>query len=251
MLGYDVAVTDDTRAGVGIGYARSKIDGKGFSSTTGFNTYQATAYVAHDDGTWFADGDLSYGRNSYSGRRQIAFTGVNRIALSKYNGESITSFVTTGRHFFTDDVTITPMVSLQATHLNLNGYTETGAGDINLQVAPQSYDFLESGLGVNAARHFDLDDGQDLLPELHVKWLHEFLSPNMQNASLFTATGSTAFVTPGHNAAPDTLDVGAGLTLLSCGCTERTWSVEGVYDFYWRSRNYSAHQVTLAASYRF
>jgi len=41
------------------------------------------------------------------------------------------------------------------------------------------------------------------------------------------------------------------MTLLSCGCGERTWSVEGIYDFYWRSQNYSAHQVTLAASYRF
>jgi outer membrane autotransporter protein len=251
MLGYDVAVADNTRAGVGIGYARSKIDGKGFSNTTGFNTYQATAYIAHDDGIWFADGDLSYGTNSYSGSRQIAFSGVNRTALAKYNGENVTSFVTTGRHFFTDDVTITPMASLQATHLHLNGYTETGAGDINLQVASQSYDFLESGLGVNVARHFDLDDGGSLLPEVHVKWLHEFLTANIQNSSLFTATGSTAFVTPGLNAARDTLDIGAGLTLLSCACTERTWSVEGIYDFYLRSRNYSAHQVTLAASYRF
>jgi outer membrane autotransporter protein len=251
MLGYDVAVADNTRAGLGIGYARSKIDGKALNNTTGFNTYQATAYIAHEDGTWFADGDVSYGRNSYSGRRQIAFPGISRTAFAKYSGEDITGFVTTGRHFFTDDVTITPLVSLQVTHLNLNGYTETGAGDINLQVSAQSYNFLESGLGVNVARHFDLEDGRDLLPEVHFKWLHELLNPNIQNTAMFTATGSTPFVTTGLNTAPDTLDMGAGLTLLSCGCSERTWSVEGIYDFFWRNQNYSAHQVTLAASYRF
>ena len=210
MLGYDVAVADNTRAGLGIGYAHSAIDGKALNNTTGFNTYQAMAYVAHEDGTWFADGDVSYGRNGYSGVRQIAFTGVNRMALGKYDGEDVTGYVTTGRHFFTDAVTITPLVSLQVTHLTMNGYTETGPGDIDLQVASQRYNFLESGLGVNAARHFDLEDGRDLLPELHVKWLHELLNPNVQNTAMFTATGSTPFVTSGLNAAPDTLDAGAG-----------------------------------------
>lgn len=251
MVGYDVAVADNTRAGAGLGYARSKIDGKALSNSTGFNTYQATAYIAHEDGIWFADGDVSYGRNSYSGRRQIAFSGIDRTALAKYSGEDFTGFLTTGRHFYTDDVTITPLVSLQVTHLNVDGYTETGAGDVNLQVASQSYNFLESGLGVNVARHFALDDGRDLLPEMHFKWLHELLSPNVRNTATFTATGSTPFVTSGLNTAPDTLDMGAGLTLLSCGCSERSWSVEGICDFYWRSQNYSGHQVTLAASYRF
>ena len=251
MAGYDVAIADNTRAGLGIGYAHSKIDGKAISNTTGFNTYQATAYIAHEDGTWFADGDVSYGRNSYSGRRAISFTGVNRTALAKYSGENITGFVTTGRHFYADEFTITPLVSLQVTHLNLDGYTETGAGDINLQVSAQNYNFLESGLGVNVARHFVLEDGRDLLPEIHFKWLHQAFNPKIQNTAIFAATGSTPFVTAGLTMAPDTLDMGTGLTLLSCGCSERTWSVEGIYDYYWRSRNYSAHQVTLAASYRF
>jgi uncharacterized protein with beta-barrel porin domain len=251
MAGYDVAITDDTRAGVGLGYARSKVSGKVFSNSTGFNTYQVTAYVAHEDGRWFADGDISYAWNGYSGRRQIAAPGISRTALARYNGDDGTVFVTTGYHIFTDDMTITPLASLQATHVNLNGYTETGAGDINLQVAARSNNFLESGLGVSVARPFDLDDGGELLPQMHVKWLHELLGFNTQGTAVFTATGSAPFVTSGLNAARDTLNAGAGLTLLSCGCNARTWSVEGIYDFYWRDRNFSAHQVTLAASYRF
>ena len=65
MLGYDEAIADDTRAGAGIGYAHSTIDGKTLGNTTGFDTRRATVYVTHEDGTWFADGDLSYGANSY------------------------------------------------------------------------------------------------------------------------------------------------------------------------------------------
>ena len=168
MVGFDEAIADDTRAGLGIGYAHSRIDGKGIgNNTTGFNTERITAYVTHEDGTWFADGDISYGANSYSGQRQIIFTGLNRTAIAKYSGSDATSFVTAGRHFLADDYTITPLASLQATHLGINGYTETGAGDIDLQVASQNYNFLESGLGVNVAQNYDLDDGRELLPEVH------------------------------------------------------------------------------------
>jgi len=159
--------------------------------------------------------------------------------------------VTAGRHFAMDDLVVTPLVSVQASSVNLGGYTETGAGDINLQVPAQNYAFVESGLGVNVARHFMLDDAADLLPEIHVKWLHELLGQNFENIASFTAPGSTSFVTSGLNAAPDTLDLGAGVTLLSCACGGRTWSIETLYDYYWTSGNYSANQVTLAASYRF
>jgi outer membrane autotransporter protein len=251
MIGFDAPVSDDTRAGLGVGYARSTIKGKSLDDARGINTYQATAYIAHDDGTWFGDGDLSYGWNSYSGMRHISFSGIDRRANAKYSGEDFTGLVTAGRHFAIDDLTVTPLVSLQASSVNLGGYTETGAGDINLQVAAQNYSFVESGLGMSVAQHFALDEEMDLLPEIHVKWLHELLSQGFQNIATFTAPGSTSFVTSGLNAAPDTLNLGAGFTLMSCACSARTWSIETLYDYYWRSGNYSANQVMLAGSYRF
>ena len=52
------------------------------------------------------------------------------------------------------DFTITPLASLQYTHMNLDSYTETGAAPLNLSVNSQSYDFLESALGVTASRAF-------------------------------------------------------------------------------------------------
>lgn len=251
MVGYDIPFSNYTRMGLGLGYARSTIGGSSVGNSTGFNSYQTTAYVTHEDGTWFANGNLSYAWNSYSGRRQIVFPGIDRTALAKYSGEDVTTFVTAGRHFFVEGYTVTPLVSLQATQVNLNGYTESGAGDVNLQIAPQKYGFLESGLGVEVARYFDMDNGSTFLPKVHFKWLHDIVGQNFQNISTFTAAGSTSFITSGLSAAPDTLNVGTGVTLLSCACDERTWSVEASYDFYWRSRNYSANQVMLAAAYRF
>jgi outer membrane autotransporter protein len=43
MLGYDMPLDSGTRAGLGIGYARSTVDGKTFIADTDFNSYQTTA----------------------------------------------------------------------------------------------------------------------------------------------------------------------------------------------------------------
>ena len=256
MAGYDTNLNSDTRAGLGAGYARSTIHGHTFNSDTDFNSYQAIAYISHETGTWIADGDVSYGWNKYSGIRRISFTGLNREADAKYGGEDLTGLLTLGYHFFDQDIldqgiTITPVASLQATHVGIQAYTETGAGDIDLKVSSQDYTFLESGLGVNVASPFDAGDGMDGLPELHFKWLDELLNPNFQNTAALTAVGSPTFTTGALKFNPNTLNAGAGVTLLSCACETRKWSVEGVYDFYWRSDNYSANQVMLEASYRF
>jgi uncharacterized protein with beta-barrel porin domain len=252
MLGYDMPLTDDTRAGVAIGYARSTIDGKIFTANTGFDTYQAMIYIDHESQTWFADGDVSYGRSDYSETREIVFPGIDRTADGRYGGNDVTGYLTTGYHFFTDGFAITPLASLQATFVNLNAYTETGASELNLQVASQNYDFLESGLGVTVARYFGISDAIDGVPEGHFKWLHELVNPTLENTTAFVAAGSLPFTTPGLRSAPDTLDAGAGLTLLSCAsCGARTWSVEAVYDYYWRNDDYSAQQVTLEISDRF
>ena len=254
MVAYDALLDSDTdsvtRGGLGIGFARSTIDGKTFDTSTDFNTYQATIYVDHERGPWFVQGDVSYGLNDYSGMRHILFTGVDRRANAKYSGDDFTGFATTGYRFFNQGFTITPVASLQYSSVNLDGYTETGAGDIDLKVNSQSYDFLESGLGVVLAHPF-ADNDRTYVPAIHFKWFHELANPTLENVAAFTATGSQSFTTPGLKTAGDTLDAGGGLTLLSCGCNASVWSVEGVYDYYWRSDNYSAHQVMLKVSGRF
>ena len=255
MIAYDAPILRDepdgleTRAGLGIGYARSTIDGKTFDTNTDFNTYRATAYIDHEHGPWFVQGDVSFGWNDYSGARNISFPGLSRTANAGYSGQDYTAFATTGYHFLAEGFTITPLASLQYTHLNLNGYTETGAGSIDLKVNSQNYDFLESGLGVKVARPIGSSDGT-YVPEGHFKWLHEINNPTLANTAAFTA-GTPSFTTPGLKTADDTLNVGVGVTLLSCACSAKTWSVEAVYDFYWRTDNYSAQQGMIKLTARF
>jgi outer membrane autotransporter protein len=261
MVGLDAPIGDaplgqDTRVGLGIGYAHTSIDGRSFSDNTDFNTAQVTGYIGHEQGPWFVQGDVSFGWNDYTGTRNISFPGFFRSAHAAYSGQDYTSFMTTGYHVAAGRFTITPLASLQYTHVSLGNYAETGAGDIDLKVRSQEYDFLESGLGVKVAHPFGFHDGfanpnGTYVPEVHFKWLHELYNPTLTNVAAFAPAGSPLFAAPGIKTADDTLNLGAGLTFLSCACSAKTWSLEAVYDYDWRADNYAAHQVMVKFTSRF
>ena len=158
--------------------------------------------------------------------------------------------ISSGYHFFARGFTITPLAALNFAHVDLGGYTETGAGDVNLRVKSQRYNFLQSSLGLNLARPFIYGE-RAIVPEVHVKWMHALVNPALSNTVAFTAAGASNFAVAGLRAAADTINVGAGLTLLSCACTANNWSLEAVYDYYARNDRYSAHQVMLRFTSRF
>lgn len=249
MMGYDRLLDPGLRAGVAVGYSRTTINGQQFDAQTAFSTYRVTAYGAYEPGNWFLYGEASLGLNAYTGTRHVVFPGFNQSALSSYNGQEYTGSLITGYHFNVQGLTITPLASLQYTHVNLGGYTENTAPEINLAVQSQSYDFLQSGLGVKLAAPFAFDGGT-LVPTVHAKWLYMLNNPTLQNTAAFTS-GGAQFTTPGLATSNSMFNVGAGLTFLSCGCTAKTWSIEGVYDFYARSDNYFAHAGMLRFTSRF
>ena len=250
MLGYDAQVGPNTRAGIAFGYGRTNIDGRVYSSRTNFDSYVATAYVGHERGPWYVHGAASVGLHDYSDARSINFPGVSRRARSDALGQDYTLFGTTGYHFQTQGLRITPLASLQYTRINIGSFNETGAGDLNLNIRSRSYDFLESGLGVKIARPFVRNE-ITVTPEVHVRWLHQLINPAMTQTASFQLDGSSPFRTPGLTSARDTLNVGGGVTLLSCNCSARIWSVEAVYDYYHRTDGYTAHRGMVRLAGRF
>jgi len=146
--------------------------------------------------------------------------------------------------------TITPLASLQYTNVSIGGFSETGAGAVNLAVQSQSYNFLESGLGAKVSHDF-IYEGMGILPEVHAKWLHELTNPTPSQTASFAVPGSASFSTTGLKTADDTYNIGAGITLLSCSCHTNSWSVEAVYDYYVRNDHYSAQQAMIKLSMRF
>ncbi|MGD0596648.1 MAG: autotransporter domain-containing protein [Sedimentisphaerales bacterium] len=252
MIACDTPIGLDTRAGLGFGYARSTINGETFDASTEFDSYQAIAYIGHEDGPWFVNGSAEFGWNEYSSMRHIEFPGVDRRAKAEYSGQDYTAFASTGFHLSApQEFTITPLASLQYTRMHLNGYTEKGAGDIDLKAKAQDYDFLESGLGVKVERYFSDRNGTSYVPEGHFNWFRELSNPDLTQTAKYTVAGSGAFTTPRLKTADDMFNVGGGLTLLSCACSATTWSLEAVYDYDWNNSGYFANQVMVRLTSRF
>jgi outer membrane autotransporter protein len=116
-------------------------------------------------------------------------------------------------------------------------------------VNSQDYDFVQSTLGVKAERVIQSGNGT-YSPEVHFKWLHDFSSTTMQQNTAFIGNGVT-FTSQGVAQDREMFNVGAGITVLSCKCGERTWSVKGLYDYKWNQNSYSSHQLSLIASIKF
>jgi outer membrane autotransporter protein len=249
MIAYDVPINSETRAGVGGGYANTRIDGNNIDGNTDIDSYQLTGYISHKPGPVFVQGAVTAGIDKYSGARSIAFPGVSRTANADFTGQQFTALFSTGRHFYFGQNTLTPLASLQASRIHVDSYTETGAGDVNLRVNSQSYNFVQSSLGIKAERLMQSANGS-YAPEVHAKWLHDFTSTTMQQTTTFSG-GTIPFVTQGVAQDRELFNVGAGLTFLSCKCGEKTWTAKALYDYKWNQSNYSAHQVSLIVSTKF
>lgn len=249
MLAYDKPLNNQTRVGLGGGYANSTIDGNNSSGNTDIDSYQVTGYLHYTPGPWFVQAALTAGVNDYESSRNIVFPGVNRRATSEYTGQQYTGIVTLGKHYQLNETTITPLASLQASHIRVGSYTERGAGDANLRVESQDYNFVQSTLGVKAERV--IRSGSSIYsPEVHVKWLHDFNSTTMEQDAAFTG-GGARFNAQGIKQDRDLYNVGAGVTFLSCNCDKNSWTVKGLYDYKWNNSDYDSHQVSLIASLKF
>jgi uncharacterized protein with beta-barrel porin domain len=250
VLAYEKALNYKTRLGFGGGYANSTIDGKNSTGRTNIDSYQVMAYLNYAPGPWFMQGSLMAGVDRYDGSRPIVFPGVNRTAVSNYTGQQYTGLISAGQHFyFNNQVTVTPLASLQASHIRVGSYTESGAGDVNLIVDSQNYNFIQSSLGVKVERVISSGNGT-YSPEAHFNWLHDFKSTTMAENVAFTG-GGTPFSAEGIKQDRELYNVGVGLTFLSCNCDKNSWTVKGLYDYKWNQSEYSSHQVSIIAGLKF
>lgn len=249
MLAYDKPLDNDTRVGLGGGYANSKVDGNNSSGNTNIDSYQITGYLHHEPGPWFVQAAVTAGVNNYDSTRHIVFPGVNSTATSDYTGQQYSGIVTVGQHYQVNETTITPLASLQATRIRVGNYTESGAGGADLRVESQDYNFVQSTLGVKAERVIH-SGNSTYSPEVHAKWLHDFKSTTMEQDAAFTGGGAT-FSAQGIKQDRELFNVGAGVTFLSCNCEKDSWTVKGLYDYKWNGSEYSSHQVSLIAGLKF
>jgi outer membrane autotransporter protein len=204
-------IGNSLRLGFAGGYSEARIRSKDNSGHTRINGYQAGFSGAYNDSDkpYVLDAVLSYGYNDYDSSRQVAVGPLERTASSDYDGQQFSSYLEggyriRGRHF-----DITPLLALNYTYLHLDGYTENGAGALNLAVKTQNYDTLQMGTGFRLSHAFETN-GMLFTPELRFRYFYSVINDRQQSLASFTG-GGTAFETTGYRPAPSSFNIGARL----------------------------------------
>lgn len=175
--GIDYRFDDNLVLGVAAGY--SKVDSDYDESVTvAGGGVELDSYSINVYGTWYrdnfyADALVAYSSNDYDLERDIGFGGTSATAEADTDGEAWSAGAGVGYDFNRDALRYGPYARVSWTQLDVDGYTESGALGLNLDVEDQDADSLTSVLGVQAAYAISHSRGV-LVPQARLEWIHEF-----------------------------------------------------------------------------
>jgi len=212
-IGVDRLLSDTFTLGVSGGYAYGKVNSDANNAQTDITSGQGTVYAGYQDANYpyFIDAAGSFAWNWYQGKRDVSVGSINRTVNADYDGQQYGLYLGGGYKFnLGNNIELTPLASIQWNHLRLAGYTETNAGSMNLSVGGQDYDLLESGLGARISSLLKYKWG-NFTPEVHVKWLYDFINDAMAVTSTFTGGGGS-FSSNGTKSAKNGVNLGGKLS---------------------------------------
>ena len=214
IFGFDKTVSPSANVGLSVGFAQSHIESQSASapSSLDMTSYQASLYGhcnPSPDWQWvYQVGAALY--SNRSSRTLSSFNGVADVtgnATGQYN--SYVGFAGLGlkkRVAIGSATTITPEVGLDYLSVQTNGYTETGAGNLNLEVASQTFNTLYSSLELR----IDHALNDHLMLNANIGASYNALDTQAQLVSTF-AGGGPAFTTVGLNTSPWLFNAGVGI----------------------------------------
>jgi outer membrane autotransporter protein len=102
--------------------------------------------------------------------------------------------------------------SLLYTHLDVQGFTENGAGSLDLQVSSNHADSLRQYLGGHLYYAWRLCPNVTITPEADLAWQHEYLAGGRQIGAAFEGGAGPGFFVYQGRAASDSAFGGTGVT---------------------------------------
>ena len=220
-IGVDKALSPSSNLGGVFAFGNSNLNSNNSAaaSTLNINSYQVGVY-----GDTFVRSDLQVnyqadaGLNSNKETRNLSsFTGVSGVAASSTSGvtananyNSLSAHLGTGLKKFvllTENTTFIPSLRADYTSVQSQGYTESGAGSLNLKVNSQTYNMLVT------SADFRVD--QMLMHQLklsaNVGLGYNLLNNQVQATSTYQG-GGAAFTTNGLEVSPWLYNAGLGLS---------------------------------------
>jgi outer membrane autotransporter protein len=210
QIGADYKITPHLVVGATFGYGHTNATLDNMGSSASVNTYSPGIYMSYSDSGWYFNALASYGFADYSQNRNVNIGAFNGTAHSSPGGDQIVADLDGGYDFHKGNWTFGPTLGLGYTHLNVDGYTETGLPGADLTVNRDQSDSLRSRLGGQFS--YAVKSG-DLIftPHLSASWQHDFLDQSRGITSQFSDVGAGSFTVNTANPSRDSALVDLGI----------------------------------------
>ncbi|MBU1742074.1 MAG: autotransporter domain-containing protein, partial [Proteobacteria bacterium] len=246
--GFDYRFTAHFIAGVSLGYATSRVKYDDVGGSSGdVRSYTAGVYGSWFGPRWFVEFSVAYGRNSFDMNRKIKFGATDRTATSNYRGFALTAQLGGGYDFPVGrSWTLGPVFSLEAVHQEQDGFTESGAGALNLTLGRQSATSVRGAVGVRVRRVFKGRGGRRVTISLSALWVHEFANNAQSVNASMQGNPATPFTVRTPEPERDAVRLGIGVTAK----VSRRVSLFAAYQPEFRPDNQS-HYVSAGVRFEF
>ncbi len=203
--GFDARVRDDLVVGAAFSYSDSDVRAS-FAETGESRSSAVAVYASYANGPWTFNGNLMLTHNSNEMDRNITVGTLNRTAQARFDSKTVSAYGEASYDLPQASWTLQPLAGLAVLHNRNDGFTETGAGALNIQADAQSVTSTRTLFGARAL--FDLD-GISVQPR--AIWAHEFGDVNKGMTAQFQGAPAASFTTFGVDLPRDSLI--AGLTV--------------------------------------
>jgi len=236
-VGLDKAVSDRLTMGVTLGLGRASAETSDRRGEINGDSSQFGIYGTWNESAFYVDGSLMYAVNDYLSYRHLPTFGLT--ARGDYRGRDYAMYVGGGYTMVMGTWNVIPTASLQYGYHREEGFTETGAGGLNLAVDTSSADSLVSKLGFRVNRLFRVSKDVGITPEMSLQWGHEFGDRDQQVTARF-AGAPGAFTVSGVTAKRDSAFLGVGVTTTVQESLSLFVSYEGEYRSDFDAHNWQA-----------
>ncbi|MBD3619016.1 MAG: autotransporter domain-containing protein [Chromatiales bacterium] len=227
VFGADATVSDSTRLGVSLAYARTNVEGNADAapSESDIDIYQLIGYGSY---ALTPDAELNFqigiGQNKNEGLRGLPTFGLT--ASSDYTSDVVTAGIGYGRSIRLDeDTRFIPSTRANYTWIRDEDYTETGAGALNLSVDSRTTDELI----VSADGKIVHDLKPDTAVTANLGLGYDLLSEQTSVTSAFAGAPTATFTTEGLDPSPWLARGGLGLIRSTASGLEVTARYDAEY----------------------
>jgi outer membrane autotransporter protein len=167
------------------------------------NSYQVSAYATQGFGPAYVEGLVAVAQQKFDTTRTV----LNGVASGSYNGTQAIFKLSGGYQIpIATSAVLTPIVSLQANTLHQDGYSETGANALDLNVDSQNSSRVRFSLGARLSGQ----PASNIQPEVHV-FVNQDVGGESDGVGASFAGGGATFVTPSYDVPRTSFTVGGGL----------------------------------------